>query len=186
MSFFAMVSFASVRRALAFAPSRTTAGRIVSTASVSLRSIRAPSNFRLLATVPPPEVEVEATTVKEDESIATIRRTAALVMSMAAQRILPGAAATSFDPKWIDNGFYCDFVCSNDDEDLPENVRDLIKKEMDAIIASAEPIQIMSLAEARQQTADSELSLNGLPDGNDATMVCRIGDEWCDTCDGDG
>lgn len=186
MSFFAMVSFASVRRALAFAPSRTTAGRIVSTASVSLRSIRGPSNFRLLATVPPPEVEVEATTVKEDESLATIRRTAALVMSMAAQRILPGAAATSFDPKWIDNGFYCDFVCSNDDEDLPENVRDIIKKEMDAIIASAEPIQIMSLAEARQQTADSEVSLNGLPDGNDATMVCRIGDEWWDTCDGDG
>ena len=132
------------------------------------------------------------------ENIFTIRRTAAMVMSIAVQKIIPDAVQTgSMGPAWIDNGFYCDFATqdthtSDDKNEENEELKSRIKEEIDSIIASAAPIvmETVSIKEAKEMAGDNELlrqQLEGMSDDDsDTIMICRIGEDrcWLLSCDG--
>jgi len=132
------------------------------------------------------------------ENIFTIRRTAAMIMSIAVQKIILDAVQTgSMGPAWIDNGFYCDFATqdthtSDDKNEESEELKSRIKEEIDSIIASALPIVMenVSMKEAKVMAGDNELlrqQLEGMSDDDsDTIMICRIGEDWCWllSCDG--
>lgn len=158
-------------------------------------------------------VDAEAVTVDENESsgssseqydtestnIYTIRRTAAVVMAMAVRKVVPGSHQSgAMGPSWIDDGFYCDFGTDGDgDGDAPvvdtkqsenKELKARIKEEMDAIVASGNPIALesVSLADAKEMVGDNEALLQRLEtvasgaDGDKAgeIMVARIGEDW--------
>ena len=132
------------------------------------------------------------------ENIFTIRRTAAMVMSIAVQRVIPDAVQTgSMGPAWIDNGFYCDFATqdtytSDNKNDENEQLKSFIKEEIDSIISSAAPIvmESVSMTEAKEMVGDNEVLRQQLEsmsdDDSDTIMICRIGEDWCLllSCDG--
>jgi len=123
----------------------------------------------------------------------SVRRTAALVLSMAVQRVLPGALRTSFHTpaSSADGGFYLDFWHgdggdgSADGDDKHVLLRERLKREMDDIIARAEPIvcERVTREEARRRVPAHG---GRLPDGeDDGAMVslCTVGGDWWDLCD---
>mmetsp|Transcript_44674 Transcript_44674/g.50079 ORF Transcript_44674/g.50079 Transcript_44674/m.50079 type:complete len:1101 (-) Transcript_44674:107-3409(-) len=134
----------------------------------------------------------------DDNKIFTIRRTAAIVMSMAVQRVLPGAVKGSIVSTWIDDGFYCEFtrdesVDSNIDNDN-NDLKYRIKEEMDAIIASAAPIvsKLVSIEEAQRMAGDNEILLHQIediirksevPHDSDIITICEVGESWWELCD---
>jgi threonyl-tRNA synthetase len=124
------------------------------------------------------------------ENVFTIRRTAAMVMSIAVQKVIPGAVQSgSMGPAWIEEGFYCDFAMQQDiyatDEknEYDESLKSLIKEEVDSIIASAEPIvmESVSVMEAKKMIGDNQILSRRLEDmsDDDTITVCRIGEDWC-------
>lgn len=124
---------------------------------------------------------------KGKNKISIIRRTAAIVLSMAVQRIIPSAAPSgSVGPTWIHDGFYYDFVQKDsDDNDDHVFMKSRIKKEMDVIIASAEAIKMesISIKEAKNLAADNDMILQRLKDtsdDSDTITICRIGEDWWD------
>ena len=104
------------------------------------------------------------------ENIFTIRRTAAMVMSIAVQKIIPDAVQTgSMGPAWIDNGFYCDFATqdthtSDDKNEENEELKSRIKEEIDSIIASAAPIvmETVSIKRRRKWPETTNCCVNNL------------------------
>jgi len=130
--------------------------------------------------------------------ISVIRRTTAIVMSMAIKRVIPGAVRVgSLGPNWINDGFFCDFTHQiNDDAgENGEDIRHRIKREMDEIISSGTPItsESISLEEAQQMAGDDKILLQRLNDAmtmtkeDDSSLssisICRVGDDWWDICE---
>lgn len=112
---------------------------------------------------------------------------------------------------WIEDGFYCDFFIKddaiyNEDDDDEVNgngkqkeknviLKERIKKEMDSIIESSEPIMVESVSVATaismiedEHPLKKEIVLERLQDatrsgeeGDTTVLICRFGDtkEWC-------
>lgn len=126
----------------------------------------------------------------DNENILAIRRTAAAVMSIAVQKVIPGTfpPVGSMGPSWIDDGFYCDFGTASAD-DIPtvdtkkeenKELKSRIKEEMNSILASGASIDLatISLEEAKEMAGDNEALLQQLEDiGDDAITVCQIGED---------
>jgi len=147
------------------------------------------------------DVEIERQETEEEEKepksaaaadIFTVRRTAAMVMSIAVQKVVPGAAQSgSMGPAWIEDGFHCDFEMrsssdANEDTALKTRIKE-IKTEMDAIVASAAPIRVesISMEEAKALVGDDAILRQRLKDSSsgdsgDSITICRIGKtDWC-------
>jgi len=126
------------------------------------------------------------------ENILTVRRTAAMVMTIAVQRIIPDAVQSgSMGPGWIDDGFYCDFITQQDthtsDDKNEENaeLKSRIKEEIDSIIASEARIEMESVSfeDAKVMIGNNKIlrqRLKDMSDGDsDTVTICRIGEDWC-------
>ena len=134
------------------------------------------------------------------QDIYTIRRTAAMVTSIAVQKIIPGIVqAGSMAPVLITDGFVCDFemktngfICdfemqqyTSNDKNEYEELKARIKEEVDSIVASKLPIvmESISIKEAKEMAEDNEMLRQRIEsmdkDDSDTIMVCRIGEDWC-------
>jgi threonyl-tRNA synthetase len=212
MSFFAVLSSATVRRAVAFVPSKITfqrGGAALAKASSTMLArrtttnhVRVPHPHRFMATIAPEAAETEEIieelpTNDSDNDLLKIRHSAAHVMAMAVQMTFP-EAQTTIGP-WIENGFYYDFYFpeTTDPESgetipsrkLTEDDLKTVKKQMDKIISKDYPI---TREEVTREEAVRRIKEIGEPFKleilesikTEPITIYNIGDEWWDLCAG--
>ena len=210
MSFLAVLSSLTMKRAASFVPSalQRNAKKISSASFLSSSKFQSSAaattrqQYRFLsATVAPEETQEEIVeelpTNESDENLLKIRHSSAHVMAMAVQQIYKDAQVT-IGP-WIDNGFYYDFFFpETTDPETGETVparklsdQDLkqVKKAMDKIISKDYPItrEEVSREEAKRRIEEigEPFKLEILESiKTEPITIYHIGDEWWDLCAG--